>query len=192
MERERIEGIVLHISESTTHYPGQHQFSISLRVGKFTTGKPFVTSPAIRRAIQKAKLSDRRPIGRIEFFVDHASKVITSHDVKPTALLHGRKKELFQRIGLSTRVDLAIEKVFRKRFPEYALRSTSSPSETRSMQLKKRGRIVGKPIPLTAANELTRRAAIQQFRAHINDVKHAREREKRRARFLTAIRRRAI
>ena len=192
MESERLIGIVLHVTNSTTTYPGDHTYKISLRIGRSTDGKPFITSPTIRRAIQKTKLLPGRPIGRIEFMVDHARQVITSHDVKPTSLLHGRNRELFQKIGLSTRAELAIEKMFKKQFPRYALRSTANPSAARAIQLQKRGRSIGIPIPIAVAHAMTRQAALKQFREHHDDVKRVREREKRRARLLTTMHRRVI
>ncbi len=192
MESERLIGIVLHVTDSTTAYPSDHTYKISLRIGHSADGKPFITSPTIRRAIQKTKLMPGRPIGRIEFLVDHARNVITSHDVKPTSLLHGRNKELFQKIGLSTRVELAIEKMFKKQFPNYALRSTANPSAARAIQLQKRGRSIGDPISIAVAHELTRQAALKQFHEHRDDVKRVREREKRRLRLLATMRRRAI
>ena len=101
MEPERLSGIVVHLVDSSNRYPGSHYLQVILKVGTFTTGSSFVTNPAIRIAILKAKLPAGRRIGQLEFFVDHHLKIITSHEVKPTALLHGKNKELFQKIVYS-------------------------------------------------------------------------------------------
>ncbi len=188
-EQQRLEGIVLHVTTTKTGNEETH-YKISLRIGHFIQGKPFVTSSAIRRAIQKTKLPENRPIGRIEFYADHARKVIVSHEVFPTSLLFGKKKEAFQGIGLSTLVDLAAERLFRNVFPDYFIRSTANPKEERRKQLLKRQREIGKPIPIHEAHARTKEQVVAHFRKNLEAIKKLRSREKRRNRLMASMNRR--
>jgi len=77
---------------------------------------------------------------------------------------HPRGSGYFIKIGLATLAELIVEKDLFRNLPNYKISTMARPSEQRGEQIKKRGRKVGKAIPLAKAFELTRRQVIKQYR----------------------------
>lgn len=119
----------------------------------------FVTTPTLREAIRKGKLQDTQ-IGFISLTVSPGEQSIRTYEYYPFQQPQGT---WLHRKGIATLVELQIEKLMHRRFPDYSILSGNTTLFGRQLQIIKRGRTPGVPIPIQEAIKLTRAKAISDY-----------------------------
>ncbi len=135
----------------------------------------FITSNQIRALVRQLPSLHRQQmplgVGIVECTVDPKhNSVQTNHffpveDINYRAM--GAKRfPVFAGKGIATVIEMRIERYLKKKYPNYTIQSTHYPSPQRQRQLELRGRKLGKPIALSAAEALTRAQVIRNYQKH--------------------------
>lgn len=134
-------------------------------IGTYERGKPFVPIPQLKEKKVQEKIKElnglRNDFGHIYTRINREKKLIVMKDYNPLRLSLPLNKR-----GIATLLELQVEKILLKHYPDFYIISDHNPTNARIDQLRKRGRELGVPIPLRRAYELTRKKVTRDFRKY--------------------------
>ncbi|MBN2127127.1 MAG: hypothetical protein JW703_01910, partial [Candidatus Diapherotrites archaeon] len=126
----------------------------------------FITSKKINSKLQKEKkqlLKFPERVGSITFLINEEKKELTTDWYSPTTFILSKEiKSALEKTGLASRIELRILMHLKKRFPDFKVRSTDNPTQSRIKQLVAHKREVGKAYPIDEAIELIRNYIVRK------------------------------
>ncbi|QQR92188.1 MAG: hypothetical protein IPJ89_03435 [Candidatus Iainarchaeum archaeon] len=164
--------------------PENRMITFDVQLAQRTSGNPikqegrfFISSKELHARLDKGQAERMRGmmgtnLGIMQYIVEEKRRCIRTMLISPFEYAPGRithplstakSTDAFANLGLVTRMEQRIEEFLHRSYPGFTIQSASKVSPSRFLQLFKRKRNIGEPIPLKEAIRLSRAHARNNY-----------------------------